>query len=192
MFKSACRVWNTSLCCILPILIIFSYYHFVYFHWIFIYIYTGNSTHKVYLCIVFSNFRRVVDVVYCLLVVPQRLSVISRRFGTLYRFYLHRWVGVTDGTDRVFRNVGLKSSDSGEQPRRQYSICMYLFIIRSVCWISCTRHSDQLFSQLPGWNMKGWAGLCYVLPRSYCTVFPDRLASPRDWCCSLSDFPVMS
>ena len=48
-------------------------------------------------------------------VIPRRLKLICRRFGTL--FHLHRQVGVCricihllaceDGTDRVFRNVGI-------------------------------------------------------------------------------------
>ena len=48
-------------------------------------------------------------------VIPRRLNFIFRRFGTLCLFHLHRQVGVVilhlsayeDGTDRVFRNVGI-------------------------------------------------------------------------------------
>jgi len=55
-------------------------------------------------------------------VFPRRLIVVCRRFGTLYLFHLHR-LGVKypaneDGTDRVFRNVGIQQSDAGEIPKR--------------------------------------------------------------------------
>ena len=46
-------------------------------------------------------------------VIPRRLNFICRRFGKLCLFHLHRQVGVwntpayEDGTDRVFRNVGI-------------------------------------------------------------------------------------
>jgi hypothetical protein len=46
-------------------------------------------------------------------VIPLLLNFISRRFETLYLFHLHRQEGdihllvYEDGTDRVFRNVGL-------------------------------------------------------------------------------------
>ena len=43
-------------------------------------------------------------------VILRRLSFIYRRFGTLCLFHLHRRVGMKneDGTERVFRNVGIK------------------------------------------------------------------------------------
>jgi hypothetical protein len=41
-------------------------------------------------------------------VIPRSLNFISRRFETLYLFHLHRQEGEgEDGTDTVFRNVGL-------------------------------------------------------------------------------------
>ena len=41
-------------------------------------------------------------------VIPRRLKFICRRFGILCLFHLHRQVGAyEDGTDRVFRNVGI-------------------------------------------------------------------------------------
>jgi hypothetical protein len=42
-------------------------------------------------------------------VIPRHLNFISRRFGTLYLFHLHRQdlLAYEDGTDRVFRTVGL-------------------------------------------------------------------------------------
>ena len=45
-------------------------------------------------------------------VVPRRLNYMCRRFGTLYLFHLHR-PAYEDGTDRVFRNVGIYNSDAG-------------------------------------------------------------------------------
>ena len=55
-------------------------------------------------------------------VFPWRLIVVRRRFGTLYLFYLHRldmkYPAYEDGTDRVFRNVGIQQSDAGEIPKR--------------------------------------------------------------------------
>ena len=41
---------------------------------------------------------------------------ICRRFGTLYLFHLQRF---EDGTDRVFRNVGIYKSEAGESPKRK-------------------------------------------------------------------------
>jgi len=61
-------------------------------------------------------------------VIPRRLNFICRRFGTLCLFHLHRQVGVKnashipayeDGTDSVFRNVGIYNSEAGELPRRK-------------------------------------------------------------------------
>jgi hypothetical protein len=40
------------------------------------------------------SFRRVVNVVQFLWVIPRRLCVTGRRFGTLYRFHLHRHEGM--------------------------------------------------------------------------------------------------
>jgi len=66
-------------------------------------------------------------------VIPRRLNFICRRFGTLCLFHLHRQVGVKnennsshlpayeDGTNRVFRNVGIWNSDAGELPRRKHT-----------------------------------------------------------------------
>ena len=59
-------------------------------------------------------------------VFPRRLIVVCRRFGTLYLFHLHRldmryisYPAYEDGTDRVFRNVGIQQqSDAGEIPKR--------------------------------------------------------------------------
>jgi len=67
------------------------------------------------------------EMCFCLLyaffcVIPQRLNFVCRHFGTLCLFHLHRRVGVKnssylpayeDGTDRVFRNVGIQNSDAG-------------------------------------------------------------------------------
>ena len=49
-------------------------------------------------------------------VITRRLEFICRRFGTLCLFHLHRQVGLPayeDGTDTVFRNVGIETSDAG-------------------------------------------------------------------------------
>jgi len=59
-------------------------------------------------------------------VIRRHLNFICRRFGTLCLFHLHRLVGVhlpayEDGTDRVFRNVGIQNSDAGELPRRKHT-----------------------------------------------------------------------
>ena len=71
-------------------------------------------------------------------VIPRHLNLIYRRFGTLCLFHLHRLVGMKnfgvfilqhssylpayeDGTDRVFRNVGIYNSDAGELPRRKHT-----------------------------------------------------------------------
>jgi len=53
----------------------------------------------------FLSFRRVLNVNYSFLGNSRRLSSNCRRFGTHYRFHLHRQVN-EDGTDSEFRNVG--------------------------------------------------------------------------------------
>ena len=57
-------------------------------------------------------------------VIPRRLSSNCRRFGTHYRFHLHRqvneiWPAYEDGTDSEFRNVGNSNSDAGELPKKE-------------------------------------------------------------------------
>jgi hypothetical protein len=54
----------------------------------------------------------------------RRLSTDSRRFGTLYRFRLHKQVdevlnrpAYEDGTDGEFRNVGYQYSEAGKTPK---------------------------------------------------------------------------
>jgi hypothetical protein len=60
-------------------------------------------------------------------VIPRRLNFIYRRFGILCLFHLHRQVGTKnlhayeDGTERVFRNVGIQNSDAEELPRRKHT-----------------------------------------------------------------------
>ena len=49
-------------------------------------------------------------------VIPRRLIYICRRFGTL-SFPSSK--AFEDGTDRVFRNVGIYKSDAGESPKRK-------------------------------------------------------------------------
>ena len=81
-------------------------------------------------------------------VFSRRLIVVCRRFGTLYLFHLHRldkkyevclvykyhvlcsltiihtsYPAYEDGTDRVFRNVGIRQSDAGEIPKRIHKEC---------------------------------------------------------------------
>ena len=61
--------------------------------------------------------------------IPRRLSSNFRRFGTHYRFHLHRQVNEVyfilhspayeDGTDSEFRNVGNQNSDAGELPKKE-------------------------------------------------------------------------
>jgi hypothetical protein len=57
-------------------------------------------------------------------VILRHLNFICRRFGTLCLFHFHRRVGLStyeDGTDRVFRKVGIWNSDDGELPRRKHT-----------------------------------------------------------------------
>jgi hypothetical protein len=60
-----------------------------------------------------SNFRRVVNVLcfFFFWVIPRRLNLVCRRFGTLYIFHLHR--------HRVFRNVGIPNLEARELPRKK-------------------------------------------------------------------------
>jgi hypothetical protein len=55
---------------------------------------------------------------------PLRLNFVCRRFGTL--FHLHR-PAYEDGTDRVFRNVGIQNSAAGELPRKKHTTQIWLF-----------------------------------------------------------------
>ena len=61
-------------------------------------------------------------------VFPRRLIMVYRRFGTHYLFHLQRLdveyevlhtphPAFEDGTDRVFRNVGIQQSDAGKYPK---------------------------------------------------------------------------
>ena len=79
---------------------------------------------------------------------------ICRRFGTLYLFHLHRQVvwsvwnvshfvppAYEDGTDWVFRNVGIYNSEAGELPKRKHNIESNIFFLLSdslrlnvMCW----------------------------------------------------------
>jgi hypothetical protein len=55
-------------------------------------------------------------------VIPRRLNFVCRRFGTLCLFHLRRHLpAYEDGTDRVFRNVGIQNSDARELPRRKHT-----------------------------------------------------------------------
>jgi len=62
-------------------------------------------------------------------VIPRRLNFIFRRFGTLYLFHLRGQVGACntqipayeDGTERVFRNVGIYNLAAGVLPKRKHT-----------------------------------------------------------------------
>jgi hypothetical protein len=51
-------------------------------------------------------------------VIPRRLNFICQRFGTLCPNFIGAY---EDGTDIVFRNVGIQNSDAGELPRRKHT-----------------------------------------------------------------------
>jgi hypothetical protein len=84
--------------------------------------------------------------VFSFWVIPRRLNFLCRRFGTLCLFHLHRQVGMknnssyyyssyppayADGTDRVFRNVGIQNSDAGELPRKKKKhTTLFCFVLR--------------------------------------------------------------
>ena len=62
-------------------------------------------------------------------VFPRRPIAVCRRFGNLYQFHLQGLdveyevhPALEDGTDRVFRNVGIYNSDCGEIPKRIHTI----------------------------------------------------------------------
>jgi len=57
-------------------------------------------------------------------VIARRLNFVCRRFGTLCLLNLQRQVpAYEDGTDKVFRNVGIQNSDAGQLPRRKHTPC---------------------------------------------------------------------
>jgi hypothetical protein len=47
-----------------------------------------------------------------------------------YSSYLHAY---KDGTDRVFRNVGIQNSDAGELPRRKHKTREILLLVH-ICY----------------------------------------------------------
>ena len=55
-------------------------------------------------------------------VIPRRLIYIRRRFGNT----LSVLSAFEDGTDRVFRNVGIYKSDAGESPKRKQTTSIRL------------------------------------------------------------------
>jgi hypothetical protein len=69
------------------------------------------------------------------LVIPRRLNYICRRFGTFCSIFtggvssknnrdeiiIPSRTAYEDGTNRVFRNVGIYNSDAGELPRRKHT-----------------------------------------------------------------------
>jgi hypothetical protein len=65
-------------------------------------------------------------------VYPRRQYVVCRRFGTLYQFHLQRLEvevelhsllpAFEDGTDTGFRNVGKLHIDTGDIPKRTYTL----------------------------------------------------------------------
>ena len=69
-------------------------------------------------------------------VIPRRLIYICRRFGTLCPIFKgrcevnHFTPAFEDGTDRVFRNVGIYKSDAGESPKRKQNT----FMTRRLSW----------------------------------------------------------
>ena len=83
--------------------------------WLFRYINSNTNAPQCYVIrrlpvFLISKFRCVLYVFFW--VIPRRLNFICRRFGTLFLSHLHRQVGLhlpayEDGTDRVFRNVGM-------------------------------------------------------------------------------------
>jgi hypothetical protein len=63
-------------------------------------------------------------------IIPRPLNCICRRFGTLCSIFIGKKLNndhyedddhYEDGTDRVFRNVGMYNSDAGELPRRKHT-----------------------------------------------------------------------
>ena len=70
-----------------------------------------------------KNFRRVLNFV-CILLDNSSGSEFCQRFGTLCLFHLHRRVGMKneDGTDSVFRNVGIKIQTPGNYLEGTHSI----------------------------------------------------------------------
>jgi hypothetical protein len=48
------------------------------------------------------------------LVIPRRLGFICRRFGKLCLFHLPAY---EDGTDRMFRNIGIEPQKPGNYPK---------------------------------------------------------------------------
>ena len=101
-------------------------------------------------------------------VIPRRLIYICRHFGTLYLFHLQRQApAFEDGTDRVFRNVGIYKSDAGESPKRKQTtfwtgrkleiknICfMFVFLFCMFPFLVCVFCAFALFcvSFLPPYN----------------------------------------
>ena len=54
-------------------------------------------------------------------VIPRRLNFICRRFGTLCSVFIGGQVSAYEEWNRVFRNVGIQTSDAGKLPGRKYT-----------------------------------------------------------------------
>jgi hypothetical protein len=106
---------------------------------------SGDEPSGLIKCSEFLDYLRTISLFYAFFwVIPRCLEFKCRRFGTLCQFHLHRQVAVSrmklgisnflvlvsfyshllayeDGTDRVFRNVGILTPDTGEVTKRKHT-----------------------------------------------------------------------
>ena len=106
------------------------------------------------------------------LVFPRRLIVVYRRFGTLCMFHLHRldmkyevlhisYPAYEDGTDRVFRNVGIQHSDAGEIPKRIHTKNTSIFSRSWWCAYRCPKYVEQIMNAIKHSVASSWfSSLC--------------------------------
>ena len=105
-------------------------------------------------------------------VILRFLNFICRRFGTRCLFNLHSHSShlraYEDGTDRVFRNVGILNSDAVELPRRKHTT-EKTFIHISHCKVTIlSKLSPTCFQKFFSWTKANFVScLANAVPASF-------------------------
>jgi hypothetical protein len=101
----------------------------------------------------FIDYQNLILLYILFWVIPRRLNFKCQRFGTLCLYKLQKRAGtyppMKDGTDRVFRNVGIYSSDFGESPEWsiQHSNHGESLKPKNLIWLSLIQTSDWVMEK---------------------------------------------
>ena len=118
-------------------------------------------------------------------VILRPLNFICRRFGTLS---VPSSYAYEDGTDRVFRNIGIWNSDAGELPRRKYTTFRLALYAR--LW-SCPASNNASFNHEPWRWLEGIKsrrlarGRLHLLLRNLLIASKQPHNSLSSCCCTL-------